>query len=93
MLRREAGAGPIPTLREWLPMSRYEGVGTRHCGAQYKRWVAGAMLVVAVDLPEIEFYPIDISFDRIADPDRRRYFMNLPTSFALPPDAVDSCAT
>jgi len=45
--------------------------------------------VSALDLPDIEFYPIDISFEHIADAERRRYFMDLPTSFVLPPEAVD----
>jgi NTE family protein len=40
-------------------------------------------------VPELAFDAIDVSFDSIADPDEQRYFMNLPTSFVLPPDAVD----
>jgi NTE family protein len=31
----------------------------------------------------------DISFDGISDPKERADFMNLPTSFALPPEDVD----
>jgi len=42
------------------------------------------------DLPEIEFYPIDITFDRIADRERRRRFLSLPTSFSLPAEDVDA---
>ena len=40
-------------------------------------------------VPLITFDAIDISFDAIADPDERNYFMNLPTSFRLPDEAVD----
>ena len=40
-------------------------------------------------VPAITFDAIDVSFDAIADPEERRYFMNLPTSFVLPDDAVD----
>lgn len=40
-------------------------------------------------VPEVSFHAIDISFDAIADPEERRYFMTLPTTFALPPEAVD----
>ena len=40
-------------------------------------------------VPNITFDAIDVSFDAIADPVERRYFMDLPTSFALPPAAVD----
>jgi NTE family protein len=37
----------------------------------------------------VEFYAIDISFDAIADPDEKRYFRNLPTSFVLTSEQVD----
>jgi NTE family protein len=37
----------------------------------------------------IEFYAIDINFDAIADPDEKRYFRNLPTSFVLTGEQVD----
>ena len=40
-------------------------------------------------VPAITFDAIDVSFDALSDPEERRYFMNLPTSFALPDDAVD----
>ena len=41
-------------------------------------------------VPQVEFYPIDITFENIADPAERERFMNLPTSFVLPADDVDS---
>ena len=37
----------------------------------------------------IEFYAIDINFDAIADPQEKRYFRNLPTSFVLTDEQVD----
>ena len=40
-------------------------------------------------VPSISFDAIDVSFDAITDPAERRYFMDLPTSFVLTPDAVD----
>lgn len=40
-------------------------------------------------VPRITFDAIDVSFDAIADPVERRYFMELPTSFVLPDEAVD----
>jgi len=43
----------------------------------------------AASVPKVEFYPIDITFGNIPDDDERRHFMNLPTSFVLPPDDVD----
>jgi len=32
---------------------------------------------------------LNVSFDAIPDPEERAYFMNLPTSFLLPAEAVD----
>jgi NTE family protein len=40
-------------------------------------------------VPDLAFDAIDVSFDSIADEQERRYFMNLPTSFVLPAEAVD----
>ncbi len=37
----------------------------------------------------VEFYAIDINFGAIADPEERRYFRNLPTSFVLTDEQVD----
>ena len=38
---------------------------------------------------DITFDAIDVSFDAVADPRERSYFMNLPTSFVLSDDQVD----
>ena len=38
---------------------------------------------------KLSFDAIDVSFDAIEDPEEQRYFMNLPTSFVLPAEAVD----
>ncbi|MDB5849487.1 MAG: hypothetical protein JWP29_3239 [Rhodoferax sp.] len=38
---------------------------------------------------QVSFDAIEVSFDAIRDPAERRYFMELPTSFVLPADAVD----
>lgn len=40
-------------------------------------------------LPNLDLYPISVSFDEITNPQEREYFMNLPTSFVLPAGAVD----
>jgi len=39
--------------------------------------------------PRITFYPIVVRFEDIADLEERSYFLNQPTSFALPDEAVD----
>jgi NTE family protein len=41
------------------------------------------------DLPDVEFYPVVISFDSLADPKERDFFNNLPTTFSLPSDTID----
>ncbi len=40
-------------------------------------------------VPAITFDTIDISFDAVTNPSERRYFMDLPTTFYLPDEAVD----
>jgi NTE family protein len=55
--------------------------------AGFEGWPADPSLI---ELPKIEFYPIDVSFERIADPEWRRRFMSMPTSFVLPADDVDA---
>ncbi|RYF83283.1 MAG: patatin-like phospholipase family protein [Comamonadaceae bacterium] len=40
-------------------------------------------------VPRMTFDAIDVSFDAIPDAAEQRYFMELPTSFVLPPEAVD----
>ena len=40
-------------------------------------------------VPDIDIYPIDVSFGALADVDERRLLNDLPTSFVLTPDQVD----
>ncbi|MBO9651423.1 MAG: patatin-like phospholipase family protein [Variovorax sp.] len=40
-------------------------------------------------VPKLRFDAIDVSFESIPDPVERHYFMNLPTTFVLPDEAVD----
>lgn len=41
------------------------------------------------ELTPVEFSVVDVSFDAVADAGLREYLQNLPTSFALPDEAVD----
>ena len=43
----------------------------------------------ALRTPNIDLYAIDVSFDALKDAEEREYLNNLPTSFVLPPEAVD----
>jgi NTE family protein len=47
------------------------------------------VLARASDVPDIDVFPIDVSFSADPDPAERAYLNNLPTSFVLPPEAVD----
>jgi len=50
---------------------------------------ASGNLREVLDVPDIEIYPIDISFEALQDKDEIAYLNNLPTSFVLPDEAVD----
>jgi len=39
--------------------------------------------------PKLYLNVLNVSFDAIRDPKERVYFMDLPTSFVLPPEDVD----
>jgi len=51
--------------------------------------LAGTSASQAPTRPALELYVIDASFRDVADPKERQYLENLPTSFVLPPGAVD----
>jgi NTE family protein len=46
-------------------------------------------ICTAVRVPEAEIYAIDVSFAGVLDPKEREYLNQQPTSFTLPPEAVD----
>jgi len=85
-----------------VPIDKYsfETVETMKDRAEIMVWrrdlqVARARLAGASEaeaeasVPKITLEVIDVSFDAIPDPKDRAYFMNLPTSFVLPPEDVD----
>ena len=41
------------------------------------------------NVPDADIYAIDVSFAALDDNAEREYLNNLPTSFVLPPEAVD----
>jgi NTE family protein len=45
--------------------------------------------VDAMRVPEAEIYVVDVSFAQVGDAEERDYLNSLPTSFVLPPEAVD----
>ncbi len=85
-----------------VPIDRYsfESVETMKDLAQIQEWrrelkIAEARLAgvsreqAEASVQRVDFEVLDISFDTIRDTGEKAYFMNLPTSFALPDEAVD----
>jgi len=85
-----------------VPIDRYsfETVETMKDRAEIQKWrrellVAQARLAgvskaqAEAKVPNVALEVVDVSFDAIKDPAERMRFMNLPTSFVLPPEDVD----
>ena len=85
-----------------VPIERfsYETVETMKEPAQIWAWrrellVAQAQLKgpsraqAEAKIPNVTLEVLDVSFSAIQDPEERAYFMNLPTSFVLPPEDID----
>jgi NTE family protein len=102
--RQETPPGFIVQLLQstGVPIDRYsfETIETMKDRAEIWKWrrdllVAQARLAgmseaqAEASVPKITAQVLDVSFDAIPDPEERDYFMNLPTSFVLPAEAVD----
>lgn len=102
--RSETPPGMVAQLLQstGVPIDRYsfETVETMKDLVQIQDWrrelkiadlrLAGASKQEAeASIPPVDFDVLDVSFDAIRDPADRDYFMNLPTSFVLPDEAVD----
>lgn len=85
-----------------VPIERYsfETIETMKDRAEIAKWrrellvaqerLAGMSEAQAeASVPKITLEVLDVSFDAIRDPKERAYFMNLPTTFVLPPEDVD----
>jgi predicted acylesterase/phospholipase RssA len=44
---------------------------------------------IAGDLQHVDYYVVEVAFDALTDPGQRAYFKGLPTTFALPGEAID----
>jgi NTE family protein len=102
--RQEAPPGIVASLLQssGVPIDRYsfETVETMKDRAEIVKWrrellVARARLAGATEaqaearIPKVTLEVVDVTFDAIRDPKERSYFMNLPTSFALPAEDID----
>ena len=85
-----------------MPIDRYSYESINLLNDIVSRWALECRLAVAearlagkrelaeeLSRPPVELYAIDVSFRDIADPEERRYYENLLTSFVLSPEAVD----
>jgi NTE family protein len=85
-----------------VPIDRYsfETVETMKDRAEITRWrrellvarkrLAGQTEAQAqASTPNVSLEAVDISFDALQDPKERAYYMDLPTSFALPAESID----
>jgi NTE family protein len=85
-----------------VPIDRYsfETIETMKDRAEIAKWrrellVAQARLAGATEaqaearVPKVSLEVLDVSFDALQDPKERAYFMDLPTSFVLPAEAID----
>jgi len=83
-----------------LPMDRYSTESIAALQDMITQWQLrvrleadarrlGAAARLGGDLNPVEFSVIDVSFDAVADAGLREYLQNLPTSLALPAEAVD----
>jgi len=102
--RRESPPGTVGQLLQasGVPIERYsfETVETMKDRAEITKWrrdllVAQARLAGATEeeaeasIPKVTLQELDVSFGAIPDLKERAYFMNLPTSFVLPAEAID----
>lgn len=75
-----------------IPMDRYSYETIEILKEQIDRWRARQVRERSdreANHHEIRFYPVVIGFSAIKDPEKRRYFMEQPTSFFLPDKAID----
>ncbi len=69
---------------------RAEMAGTRRALRVANARLSGMSEAEAeASVPEMELQVLDVSFDALADPEERAYFMDMPTSFVLPPEEID----
>jgi NTE family protein len=100
----EAAPGFVSQLLQSssVPIDRYSYESVELLKDMVQRWQTRRELAIAqarlggmteaqarASIPELDVFAIDVSFDSIADPKERAYFMNLPTSFVLSDEEVD----
>ena len=102
--RRESPPGMVSQLLQAssVPIERYsfETVETMKDRAEIVKWRRELRIALRrlegmtpaqaeASVPKVTLQVVDISFSQLKDPEERTYFMNLPTTFVLPPGDID----
>jgi NTE family protein len=103
--RSEQGPGMVDVLLKssGVPIDRYsyeavellKDISARWDGLRQLRDLAGCTsskaspLCAAIRVPQARIYAVDVSFAALKDPAERDFLNRQPTSFVLPPEAVD----
>ncbi len=102
--RKESPPGIVSQLFQSssVPIDRYsfETVETMRDRAESVEWQRQLQIALArlegmtkaqaeASILDTTLQVVNISFRKLTDPDERSYFMNLPTSFVLPPEDID----
>jgi NTE family protein len=70
-------------------VARWQLIRSLRAAGAFANAGSSALATAASGVPDIDIYPIDVSFEALADEKERDYLMDLPTSFVLQPEAVD----
>ncbi|MBL9134220.1 MAG: patatin-like phospholipase family protein [Verrucomicrobiales bacterium] len=92
--KREEGPGSLELAiaGATVPMDRYSYETVELLKEQVEQWRARQHEELGkspTQRPEVRFYPVIVSFADLTNVTERSYFLNQPTSFYLPDDAVD----
>lgn len=92
--KREEGPGSLELAiaGATVPMDRYSYETVELLKEQVEQWRARQQQdrgKTPSTKPEVRFYPVIVSFADLTNATERAYFLNQPTSFYLPDEAVD----
>jgi len=102
--RRESPPGMVSQLLQAssVPIERYsfETVETMKDRAEIVEWRRELRIALKrlegmtraeaeASVPKVTLQVVNVSFSQLQDPEERAYFMNLPTTFVLPPEDID----
>ncbi len=75
----------VETMKDWVEIASWR----RELLVARARLAGATQAQAEASAPKLALHVLDVSFDAIRDPKERADFLNLPTSFVLPPEDVD----